>query len=230
MELKISKRLLTVAALVPSCNALADIGSDHGLLPLYLLQTGRIARAYCCDIRPGPLETAVKNIAACRMDGCAVPLLGNGLAPVHDIPHDCAVIAGMGGETIAQILAEDQICAQDPRLFILQPMTRANVLRHSLAQQGFGIVNFVLCEDNGRLYDCFSVRKGVPIEQDPLYLEISRPFDAYAALYTRYLMHERNRIAAVLHGMAQSASPDPDIICRMTALAESLDRLIAARL
>lgn len=229
MELKISKRLLTVAALVPSCNALADIGSDHGLLPLYLLQTGRIARAFCCDIRPGPLEAAIRNIAACHMDGRAVPLLGNGLAPVHDIPHDCAVIAGMGGETIAQILADDQICAQDPRLFVLQPMTRANVLRHDLAQHGFWIVDFALCDDNGRLYECFSVRKGAPIEQDPLYLEISRPFQTDPVLYTRYLKHERNRIDAVLRGIAQSVSPDPETVHRMTALAEAIDQLIAVR-
>ena len=74
MELKLSKRLLTVAALVPSCDTLADIGSDHGLLPLYLLQKQRIKKAYCCDIRSGPLKAAEKNIALYGLADVATPL------------------------------------------------------------------------------------------------------------------------------------------------------------
>ncbi|MBQ5795766.1 MAG: SAM-dependent methyltransferase [Kiritimatiellae bacterium] len=164
MELKLSKRLLTVAALVPSCDTLADIGSDHGLLPLYLLQKQRIKKAYCCDIRSGPLKAAEKNIALYGLADVATPLLGSGLFPVQNLAHEVAVISGMGGETIAQILADDKIADDDPRTFVLQPMSRANLLREYLAENGFAVLDFVLCKDGGYLYECFSVRKGKNVE------------------------------------------------------------------
>lgn len=225
MEFKISKRLLTVAALVPSCDTLADIGSDHGLLPLYLLQSGQIQQAYCCDIRPGPLNTAKKNIAACGMENLAHPLLGNGLEPMRTIPHHCVVIAGMGGETIADILTGDQIAADDPRWFVLQPMTRANLLRRYLAEAGFEIVRFAVCEDSGRLYECMAVKKGVVVETDPLFLEINRPLDADPALYHRYLLHEHAHLRTMLDGMQQSASPDSSAIARLASLLSSIEQL-----
>lgn len=225
MELKISKRLLTVAALVPSCDTLADIGSDHGLLPLYLLRENKIRCAYCCDLRPGPLETAEKNIAAYGMGGRAMPLLGSGLSPVRGIPHDCAVIAGMGGETIAQILAEGEISAGDRRVFVLQPMSRANLLREYLAESGFEIVDFALCEDAGHLYECLSVKKGVHVETDPLYLYINRPYGAGGRLYARYVDQYRQRLEAALRGMAQSARPDPQETERLGGLLTQLDAL-----
>lgn len=225
MELKISKRLLTVAALVPSCDTLADIGSDHGLLPLYLLREKRIRYACCCDIRPGPLETAAKNIAAYGMDGCAAPMLGSGLSPVRDIPHGCAVIAGMGGETIAQILADGKIGADDRRIFVLQPMSRANLLREYLAESGFETIDFALCEDAGRLYECLSVKKSFHVETDPLYLYVNRPYGADRQLYIRYITHHRRRLAAMLRGMAQSANPDQTASERLNKLLEQLDAL-----
>lgn len=225
MEFKISKRLLTVAALVPSCDTLADIGSDHGLLPLYLLQNGRVQRAYCCDIRPGPLNTAIKNIAAFGLENRAYPLLGNGLEPMRGIRHSCVVIAGMGGETIADILSNDQISSDDPRYFVLQPMTRANLLRRYLADSGFEIVRFSLCEDGGRLYECMAVKKGASVETDPLFLEINRPLDANPELYRRYLLHESAHLHAMLDGIQQSVSPDQSAISRLSWLLSAIEHL-----
>lgn len=225
MEFKISKRLLTVAALVPSCDTLADIGSDHGLLPLYLLQNGQVQQAYCCDIRPGPLNTAIRNIAASGLENRAYPLLGNGLEPMHGIRHSCVVIAGMGGETIADILENDQIASDDPRYFVLQPMTRANLLRRYLANAGFEIVRFSLCEDGGRLYECMAVKKGPSVETDPLFFEINRSLDADPELYRRYLLHEYAHFHAMLDGIKQSAAPDQPAISRLCWLLSSIEHL-----
>ena len=225
MVLKISKRLLTVAALVPSCNTLADIGSDHGLLPLYLLRENKIRYACCCDIRPGPLEAAAKNIEAFGMNDRAVPMLGSGLSPVRDIPHECAVIAGMGGETIAQILRDGEIDAKDPRLFVLQPMSRAHLLREYLADSGFETVDFALCEDAGRLYECLSVRKGAHVEADPLYLYINRRYSADGQLYERYVSQYLRRLAAMLDGMEQSVQPDYAATKPLRSLLAQLDAL-----
>lgn len=226
MELKLSKRLQTVAALVPSCDTLADIGSDHGLLPLYLLKKQRIAHAFCCDIRPGPLQAAEKNIRLYGLSHCATPLLGNGLSPVHEIPHQTAVIAGMGGETIAQILDDDNIADDDGRLFVLQPMSRANVLREYLAENGFEILNFTLCRDGGYLYECFTARKGKAVETDPFYRYVGRRFDADAALYREYLTDYRRRVQTILTGHAASGMADTDEIAALRMYAVRLDELL----
>lgn len=208
MDLKISKRLMTVAGLVPGCDTLADIGSDHGLLPLYLLQQKRIRNAYCCDIKQGPLEAASRNIRAWGLEHAAETLLGDGLAPVHGKSHQCAVIAGMGGETIAQILEDDGIGAADPRVFVLQPMSRANVLRTYLASHGFAVTEFALCEDAGRLYECFTAVKSTDVETDPFFLYLGRRGNAEEALYRRYVEEHRFRLEGMLEGILRSNHPD----------------------
>ncbi len=226
MELKLSKRLLTVAALVPSCDTLADIGSDHGLLPLYLLQKQRIQKAYCCDIRPGPLKAAEKNIALYGLADVATPLLGSGLFPVQNRPHEVAVIAGMGGETIAQILADDEIADDDPRLFVLQPMSRANLLREYLAGNGFEVLDFVLCKDGGHLYECFSVRKSKHVETDPLYRYVGRQHHADDTLYKEYLTEYRRRLLTILAGHAASGAVETEETAKQRALAAALGQLL----
>ncbi|MBQ4046980.1 MAG: SAM-dependent methyltransferase [Clostridia bacterium] len=226
MELKLSKRLLTVAALVPSCDTLADIGSDHGLLPLYLLQKQRIKKAYCCDIRTGPLKAAEKNIALYGLADVATPLLGSGLFPVQNRPHEVAVIAGMGGETIAQILGDDEIADDDPRLFVLQPMSRANLLREYLAENEFEVLDFVLCKDGGHLYECFSVRKGKKVETDPLYRYVGRQHHADDALYKEYLTEYRRRLLTILAGHAASSAVETEETAKQRALAAALDQLL----
>ena len=226
MELKLSKRLLTVAALVPSCDTLADIGSDHGLLPLYLIQKQRIQKAYCCDIRPGPLKAAEKNIALYGLADVATPLLGSGLFPVQNKPHEVAVIAGMGGETIAQILGDDEIADDDPRLFVLQPMSRANLLREYLAENGFEVLDFVLCKDGGYLYECFSVRKSKNVETDPLYRYVSRQHHADDTLYKEYLTEYRRRLLTMLAGHAASGAAETAETAKQRTLAAALDQLL----
>lgn len=226
MELKLSKRLLTVAALVPSCDTLADIGSDHGLLPLYLIQKQRIQKAYCCDIRPGPLKAAEKNIALYGLADVATPLLGSGLFPVQNRPHEVAVIAGMGGETIAQILGDDEIADDDPRLFVLQPMSRANLLREYLAENGFEVLDFVLCKDGGYLYECFSVRKSKNVETDPLYRYVSRQHHADDTLYKEYLIEYRRRLLTMLAGHAASGAAETAETAKQRTLAAALDQLL----
>ncbi|MBR5519734.1 MAG: tRNA (adenine(22)-N(1))-methyltransferase TrmK, partial [Clostridia bacterium] len=156
----------------------------------------------------------------------ATPLLGSGLLPVRDIPHDVAVIAGMGGETIAQILDEDDIADDDSRLFILQPMSRAYLLREYLAEHRFVVKDFVLCRDGNHLYECMVVCKGNEVENDPLYRYVNRRFQADEVLYREYLTAYRKRLSATLAGHAASGADDTDEIRRQRELAAALDGLL----
>ena len=95
----ISKRLQAVAGLVTR-RSMADIGTDHGYVPLYLYEQRKIDRALACDLNKGPLEKAKENIAAMGAGGAIETRLGSGLLPVHTGEVESAVIAGMGGMLI----------------------------------------------------------------------------------------------------------------------------------
>src|SRR5699024_8275793 len=95
-SMEISKRLRTVAELV-SGRTVADIGTDHGYVPLYLYEQGKIEKALACDINRGPLEKAKENIASAKAERVVEARLGSGLTPVRIGEVESAVIAGMGG-------------------------------------------------------------------------------------------------------------------------------------
>ena len=134
-----------------------DVGTDHGYLPIYLVQSGLAERAIASDIAVKPLKRAEAAIAE---QGCADRIalpLGNGLSGLEDSGADCVVIAGMGGEMIADILENAPFVRQRQIDLVLQPMTRAEVLRRYLAEHGFAVTSEHLVSDD-KLYQILSVR------------------------------------------------------------------------
>lgn len=136
---RLDGRLRTVCALVRPGVAVADIGTDHGYVPIWLVQTGCTPRAIACDIHRAPLEKARRAVAAaglCRQIDCR---LGPGLSPVAPGEVEEVVIAGMGGELIADILSQCSWVRSPQVGLVLQPMTKAPVLRRFLVENGFVI-------------------------------------------------------------------------------------------
>lgn len=130
----------------------ADIGTDHAYLPVYLVQAGVCPGGIAADIRSGPLDAARRTVTEAGLTDVIALRLGDGLVPVAADEADDIVIAGMGGETIVEILsAADWV--KDTRLrLILQPMTRAEELRRWLLTSGFSITEERLVRDGHRLY------------------------------------------------------------------------------
>lgn len=165
----LDKRLQTVAALVRPGSRMADIGTDHGYLPVYLVREGICPRAIAADLRPDPLEAARRHVTAAGLTEKIALRLGDGLAPIAPDEVDDVVIAGMGGETIAGILAAAD-WVQDPRLrLVLQPMTRAEELRRYLLYHGFSIEAERLVQDGRHLYPVLAaVFTAAPPPEDEL--------------------------------------------------------------
>lgn len=140
-------RLKAAAELCRKGGVVADVGTDHALLACYLAMNG--ARAvYASDVRDGPLEAARRTVAECGAQNVTV-LKSDGL---REIPYaDDVVICGMGGELIARIVTECAFTSENTR-FILQPMTRADVLRRSLYANGFEIDEERVARSAGRSY------------------------------------------------------------------------------
>ncbi len=164
-QLELTPRLRAVAELVPESAALADIGTDHAYLPVWLLLEGKIRCAIAADLRPGPLDRA--KLTAKEYD-CNENIgfrLCDGLSDIAPDEVDTIVIAGMGGETIAAILQAATWTKNEGYNLILQPMSAQNDLRAWLWRNGYGIKQEqIICEGN-KLYNILSVRYG---ETEPL--------------------------------------------------------------
>ncbi len=151
MNIILDSRLGCIAEAIGSARIVADIGTDHGLLPIALLLHGRAERAVACDIRQGPLGSARRNAERYGVSDKVALVLTDGFHGVEAYSPDAVVISGMGGELIARIISEAPYLREGVRLF-LQPMTRAESLRAYLAHSGFQITAEHLARDGERLY------------------------------------------------------------------------------
>ena len=149
--LELTPRLRLLADWVPSGARLADVGTDHAYLPVWLRLHGRVVSAIACDLREGPLARARETGRTWGVDGVDYRL-GNGLAVVAPKEADTIVIAGMGGENIAAILAQAPWTADGRHTLLLQPQTRAEALRAFLAENGYAVRREALVEDRGTIY------------------------------------------------------------------------------
>ena len=150
--IRLSKRLLAAASLVRGGGRLADIGTDHAYLPLYLIENGIIDSAIASDIGAGPLANAKKTLDAYGASEKIELRLSNGLNGFLPDETDEIVICGMGGNLIEDILsAAPWVCRPDMHL-VLQPMTHSEDVRRYLCQNGFEICNELCIADNGRVY------------------------------------------------------------------------------
>ena len=152
----LNARLLCAAELTRQDATFADIGTDHAYLPLFLLDSGKIKFAYCCDINEGPLASARKNAEErARLDKTEF-ILTDGATVLSGKGITDYAICGMGGELIADIIERAPHLKDDSLNLILQPMTKQEKLREYLAEAGFKI----LCEsyvlDAGKYYVCLS--------------------------------------------------------------------------
>ena len=157
--LELTPRLQILADWVPQGARLADIGTDHGYLPVWLSVRGRIASAIASDLRKGPLEHAKETgriYGAEHIDY----RLGNGLAGIQPEETDVIVIAGMGGENIASILEAAPWTAEGNHTLLLAPHTKAEELRRFLMDNGYKILREKLVYDRGTIYPVMEVMAG----------------------------------------------------------------------
>lgn len=146
----LDKRLMAAAKFVPQGAILADIGSDHAYLPIYLVQKGVAVRALASDINIGPVEAAKKNIQSYGVTSEITAQRADGLCGAESFSPDCITILGMGGELIVRIIGSAPWVKNKNIRFILQPMTHAEILSRYLCEEGFEIIDEALVTDGER--------------------------------------------------------------------------------
>ena len=202
-SLNLTPRLRAIAARVPQGSNLADIGTDHGHLPLYLLKTGHLQRAIASDLRVGPLNHARQNAAAYGLSDRISFRLAHGLDGVSPDECDVISIAGMGGETMIEILRAAPWTADGNHLLLLQPMTMLPQLRQWLWENGYRIDEETVCQEGHRYYLVWSVTGGAQCIKKSLadcYLSLALKRDKQAKTYLETLYGREKR---ALYGMQQ---------------------------
>ena len=170
METRLSKRLRAVAAFVQQGSRLADVGSDHAYLPLFLVEKGIIDYAVAGEVVQGPYQSALTNVAQAGKEKLIQVRLANGLSAIESSDQiDTITIAGMGGRLIADILEAGMDKLVGVQRLILQPNNREDELRIWLQEQDFQIVAEELVTENQKFYEILVVEPGsmelTPLEQ-----------------------------------------------------------------
>lgn len=170
---KLLKRLTTIADMVIKDKAVADIGADHALLSIYMMERRLISNAIVTDIIDGPYERAKKAVNDSPYRNNIEVRKGDGIDIIN--PHEVAtvIIAGMGGDTIADIISRDWDKSESFTRFILQPMSRPNILRKLLANRGWVLLEERLVYENGKYFIILSYKpNNTPYELSPLEIDI----------------------------------------------------------
>lgn len=160
MRIKLSNRLQAVARHIPAGCTVADIGTDHGYLAVFLAINDIAPKVIAADRNKGPLSSAEQLIGLLSLENQIATRLGDGLSVLGVGEAEVICIAGMGGMTICDILAADMDKATAARRLVLQPQRNVAAVRHFLAKNGFKLVAEDLAEDDGFYYEILVAEPG----------------------------------------------------------------------
>jgi len=150
---KLPERLLRIASYVPQSSSVADIGTDHALLPAYLVLQGICSKIIATDMHAGPLESARATVAAFNLWEQVELRQGDGLSIIRPGEVSTIIIAGMGGVKINGMLNRAADVLRQTACLILQPLSGVAQVRRWLSGNGWRLVDEDLLIDNGRFYE-----------------------------------------------------------------------------
>jgi tRNA (adenine22-N1)-methyltransferase len=149
--MKLSKRLELVAKMVSPGGVIADIGTDHGYVPIYLIENNICDRAYAADINKGPLERADAHIRECGLADKIETVLSDGMAKLQGRGINKVIVAGMGGELICKIVDNSPIVDELDEM-VLSPHSDIYKVRKCILEKGFCIIDERMVKDAGKYY------------------------------------------------------------------------------
>ena len=203
IERTLTPRLKMIISLIPRCESLCDIGTDHAFVPIYLALNNIAQKIIAADVKKGPLLQAEKNIMRYNLSERIITRLSDGFSNFEFGEVETAVAAGMGGETIAHILNSDK----GIKTFILQPQSMFAYLRTFLFENGNKIDSVQICEEGKKMYVAMAVSRGRMDKMSRAELEIGpclikeRP-----PLFEKYVLYRLHEINCALHKMKGSCS------------------------
>lgn len=156
-----TERLFAVASFAQKGSKVADVGTDHAYIPIYLLTNGISDSAIAMDINCGPLLRAKENIEKFGLEDKISTRLSNGLSELNEGECDTVIIAGMGGILINRILEDAKNLYPDIKHYVLQPMTAVEETRKFLEKNGFCIEDERLAKEENKIYTVILAKRGI---------------------------------------------------------------------
>lgn len=181
--MNLSKRLTVVAGQITRGNTVADIGTDHGYIPIYMTHNGYSDYAIAMDVNDGPLNRAKENISKYGMENKVETRLSDGLKGLKKGEVQSIVIAGMGGLLTIRILKDGKDVAESADELILSPHSDVHLLREYLSNNGYKIINEEIVLEDGKYYFVLKVNKGK--------MEITDDIEKH---FGRYLINRRDLV------------------------------------
>ena len=223
MRIKISNRLQAVSRQIPAGLRVADVGTDHGYLPVYLVVNDIAPKVIASDRGKRPLDSARQLISLLSLENQIDVRLGDGLSVLQPDEAEVICLAGMGGVAIKEIISAGLPLAQAAKRLVLQPQRNVPAVRRFLVSNGFKIVAEDLAEDDGFYYEIIAVEPGLMelTEQEadfgPLLLRDGHP------LFKDFLILKETDLTQLLAAMADNNSKDS--LQRKKQLEEEISRI-----
>lgn len=197
---------------------IADVGTDHGYIPVRLVQDGLCDKVIATDLNRGPLSAAEHNVKANGCEDSVELRLGSGLTPLAEGECGTIIIAGMGGELISDILLQSEKIAKSADMLLLQPMNSQDLLRGFLYDNGYRIVEEDIATEGFKVYNLIIAKKGTAEKPDDEF-ELQLPSYLYSHdKFPALLRKKKREFEKILHGLTAAKEPNDDEIGRYKKL------------
>lgn len=224
--MNLSKRLMAVADMITDGNRVADVGTDHGYIPIYLALHKRVPFAIAMDINKGPLERARDNIKQYNVDDIVETRLSDGLKELKCEEADSIVIAGMGGILINRIISEGSHVINSVKELILSPHSDVELVRKQLGTLGFTIEDESMVLDEGKYYFVIKAVPGIPENYDELSLFFGKKLlERKDETLKAYLEKENSKRDTILSKLDRIANHDryEEILTEKKKICDALE-------
>lgn len=207
--MNLSERLQHIVEMIPKCNCLADVGTDHAYVPIHATLNNISNTAIASDINKGPIKLAQSNIRKNGLSNKIETRIGPGLTVLNQGEADVILIAGMGGNLIADILNDSLEVARGTKHLILQPVQYPEVLRKYLITSGFSIADEDLVKDENKYYHILKVinEPSKPFEKESYYYIGAKLIEKKHPLLKDYLEFKLNLFNRILNQISSEDQP-----------------------
>jgi tRNA (adenine22-N1)-methyltransferase len=221
--MKLTKRLEKIASYVPKGSIVADVGTDHGYIPIYLAKHKIAKKVYAMDINKGPLKKAEENIREYQVGDIITTILSNGLKSFNE-QADTIIIAGMGGKLISQILEEGKDKLESVNVLILSPHLDSESVRSEVHKNNYKIINEEFIIDEGKYYPIIICEKGIEKYEKQIHYKYGKILlENKNVLLKEYLEKAKRNNSNILKGLKNQNTDNA--LNRIKELEEELDEI-----
>ncbi len=215
----LSKRLQKVADTVNKSNIVADIGTDHAYVPIYLVKNKVANKAIAADISQGSCKKAQLNVNNKHLNHLIDVRCGNGLEVIKDDEIiDTIIIAGMGGLMTISVLESNKKAVNNARQLVLQPQKDIYKVRQYVHSIGYKITNETMLVDNNKYYNIINAEKGIEKYTELEYLFGKILIENKSIILKEYVNIELNKIITVLKNMKDNGKENSNDYKRLNHL------------